>query len=647
MAIEITSSNLFSSEQLRQHSKIYAGPGAGKTHFLVENVKNIITTDDLIVQSRVRKVLCVTYTNAAVDEIKRRLDMFTDHVEVHTIHGFIIEHIISPFQQDLKEIMESDFGIAVSGKGKISSQIEGLGILHGIDKNEIYDYVRKTNLTDFSNAEMTYSKKAMSDIEIDNNTFVKSIIDEETPHQIRLKAPAKIDKQHIRPIKKYVWSVVKKLTHNEILYFGYRILERNPTALYTIRVKFPFIFVDEFQDTNPLQTLLIKMIGEKSTIVGVVGDIAQSIYSFQGAHPSDFKNFSIEGDRAVTEYVINGNRRSTTSVVNLCNFLRQSDPDIMQVSIRQYTSEDNKTHSEAKKIHILVGNSQKVQNIIQEVLSNDGVILTRAWAAAFDYIQGIDEEQAKLLKGIYNSYYSSPIQLRDEIAVHNNVTWVRVFRFILGLWESYLNGSFIDIIGALKLYNSFDVRNLTPKIVFQIKKLSDIVFNDVNEKSYTCNVIKKLNVEIEKPEFKTLKESVFEPGFIIPIFDDLDSEKLITAVTKLLWGTSYKLFTEVFSEKSKYMTVHQAKGLEWDKVIVSVTPNRFDMIDIANMYSKPQLINESPSDEFTRMYYVACSRAKEDLYIHISSGCTIEGLQTAIKKFIEETGKDIAYEFIS
>ena len=42
-----------------------------------------------------------------------------------------------------------------------------------------------------------------------------------------------------------------ELTHNEILYFGYRILQNNHTALYATRVKFPFIFIDEFQDTNP------------------------------------------------------------------------------------------------------------------------------------------------------------------------------------------------------------------------------------------------------------------------------------------------------------------------------------------------------------------------------------------------------------
>ena len=90
MATEMTSGDIFTPEQLGKHAKVYAGPGAGKTHFLVENIKNIIATNSLITQSRMRKVLCVTYTNAAVDEIKRRLDKFTEHVEVYTIHGFII-----------------------------------------------------------------------------------------------------------------------------------------------------------------------------------------------------------------------------------------------------------------------------------------------------------------------------------------------------------------------------------------------------------------------------------------------------------------------------------------------------------------------------------------------------------------------------
>lgn len=645
MAIEITSEDIFTQEQLKSHFKIYAGPGAGKTHFLVENVKNIVTQNPVVVESRSRKVLCVTYTNAAVDEIKKRLDKFTDCVDVCTIHGFIIEHIIKPFQQDLISLMKSDFGISVRAQGKITSQIEGLGILHGIDKNEIYEYIKKLNPSEFSSDVFDYSKKAMGEIQTDNNSFVDSVIKGEA-RQVKLKAPSKIDKRHIVPLKQYIWSVVRKLTHDEVLYFGYRILETNPTALYAIRVKFPFIFVDEFQDTNPIQTLLIKLIGQRSTIVGVIGDIAQSIYSFQGARPTDFDTFSIEGQRPIEEYVINGNRRSTANIVNLCNFLRQSDNKVKQVSKRVYNSEDEKAKAEAKKIHFLIGSSPNVQDIIQAVIQDGGVVLTRAWAAAFDYIRDIDDGQSKLLKSIYNSYRPSPIQLRDEIVEHNNVTWVRAFRFIFMLWEGYLNGSFIDILRSLQLYGIIDPQKITPKVIYQIGKISKDIFSTIGDDTCTVLVIETFNAKIKEQEYIDLRKAVFDDDFEIPLFDEYDDSRR-DAISKLYWETAYKLFTEVFSENSKYMTVHQAKGLEWDQVIISVTPNQFDKIKLPDLYSHPQLIDETPSDEFTRMYYVACSRAKEDLYIHIKTGCSPDIIETAIASFVAQTRMQIAYEIIS
>ena len=76
-----------------------------------------------------------------MDEITRRLGRYSDSVKTYTIHGFIIEHIIKPFQQDLRQIMQDDFGITVSEKGRGTSQVEGLGILHGVDKDALFQYV--------------------------------------------------------------------------------------------------------------------------------------------------------------------------------------------------------------------------------------------------------------------------------------------------------------------------------------------------------------------------------------------------------------------------------------------------------------------------------------------------------------------------
>ena len=278
MAIEITSGDIFTSQQLSKHMKIHVGPGAGKTHFLVENIKNIAKTVPRITNSQNRKILCITYTNSAVEEIQRRLHGLSDAVEVNTIHGFIIKHIILPFQEDLKRIIKKDFNMEISNKKKITSQIEGLSILHGHEKEQIYSYIN--NEISISQ-ENDFSKKIMGEIQVDIKEFYKS-------KRSSLFHSKKFTPELATIIKKYVWSIACKLSHDEILYFGYRILMENSTVLYALRVKFPYIFVDEFQDTNPIQTLIIKKIGEKHSIVGVIGDIAQSIYSFQGAKPSEF-----------------------------------------------------------------------------------------------------------------------------------------------------------------------------------------------------------------------------------------------------------------------------------------------------------------------------------------------------------------------
>jgi hypothetical protein len=641
MPIRISSSDLLTLEQLDSHIKIYAGPGAGKTHFLVENVKNIVTTYPLVVQSRERKVLCITYTNAAVDEIKHRLDRFSSSVEVHTIHGFIIEHIIKPFQEDLREIMKVDFGVIVKGKSMITSQVEGMGILHGIDKTDIFEFI-KSEVGDTE--ELSYSKKILGEVEVDLEAYL-------TNKTAKIRASSQINNKHIIPIKQYTWSKVRKLTHNEILYFGYRILQHNHTALYATRVKFPFVFVDEFQDTNPLQTLLIKLIGSKSTIIGTIGDVAQSIYSFQGAKPSQFLTINIEGNRNLSEYAISGNRRSTTNVVNLCNFIRKADSTVIQNSEKCYNSDEEKQLAETTKIHIISGEDTSAKQLINSAIADGAVVLTRTWAVAFSYIQDISEEQERCLRAIYNAYYTSPIDIRNDIVEHNFVTWVRAFKFIFKLWNGYKTGALVEIITAFKAITDFDSKKLTPKILTQLKKVTNEVFGSLSAESLTVDIINGFSVKLNEENYTDLLSVIGDKQFTVPIFDPEDRDEIKTNVSLLSWYTSYKLFTEVFSADSCYMTVHQAKGREWEKVIVALEPNSRrdrDNTTLSSMFSNPQLLNEENAEEFTRMYYVACSRAKVDLYIHLKKDSDVNALKAALDNYnrTKEDNLRIDYEVL-
>ena len=639
MAIEITSGDIFTSQQLSKHMKIYAGPGAGKTHFLVENIKNIVRTAPQITSSQNRKVLCITYTNSAVEEIQRRLHGLSDTVEVNTIHGFIIKHIILPFQEDLRQIIKKDFKIEIKNKSKITSQIEGLSILHGHEKEKIYNYINNELST---SQEYDFSKKIMGEIQIDIKEFYKST-------KSSLFHSKKFTTELAIIIKKYVWSIACKLTHDEILYFGYRILMENSTVLYALRVKFPYIFVDEFQDTNPMQTLIIKKIGEKHSIVGVIGDIAQSIYSFQGAKPSEFHNLTKIGENNIVEYTIKGNRRSPNNVVQLCNFIRMSD-DLKQKSIKLYSDDIERKDIETKEIVFVIGESATALSLLNSVKNSGGVVLTRTWAMAFKYIQNISDEQKKILTDIYNSYYISTIDIRTEIVEHNYVSWVRAFRFIINLYDAHTFNSLIDVLFAFGLYLNIDrIKKeklvLTTDIISLKKGLIDL-FKGVNTGTLIVDIINRFNyLLLNDINLKSFFKKLGVDNFQIDYLTEYDNERLQANLNKLKFGTVQQLFKEVFSKDSRYMTVHQAKGLEWDKVIVGVVPSKFDYATLNDFWSNPRILAESPSDEFTRLYYVACSRAREELYIHLPDASLVGVITANLDKYIESAKCELNYRF--
>lgn len=639
MVIDLTSGDLLTKDQLSSHFVVYAGPGSGKTHFLVNNIKNIVTTHPAIIGSNERKVLCITYTNAAVDEIQRRLDRYVSSVIVSTIHSFIINNIIIPFQSDLKKIMKKDFGIDVTRRVKITSQIEGLSILHGYEKESINEHLQKiTHCSDIN-----YSKKILSEVQIDNNAYLNS-------GERVFRYSEKINTNHVYNIKKYLWEVVGKLTHNEILYFGYRMLQENSTIIYALRVKYPFVFVDEFQDTNPLQTEIIKLLGEKSTMIGVVGDLAQSIYSFQGAKPSQFSSFTVSGTKETKIYRILGNRRSTNNIVSLCNYLR-SATTLIQTSIKPYKNKEEEQECEQIPIHFICGNSSDTMKQINDLVQDGGVILTRTWAAAFAYIQGIDDEQRSILNKIYNNYFSTTIDIRADIVEHNRVTWVRAFRFIMLLKSAHKSRSLVNVLNAIGLYSKIShikgAGKFSAKVILKISKLLDKTFEGLTTNSLVYSIIEKFNAILLDAEYNDLQEILFGTNeFILQYTSDFD-EKIVNQIKKITWDTASKLFSEVFSKDAKYMTVHQAKGLEWDTVVVAAMPTSNDKINLVNMFNSPGVLDENSVDEFVRIYYVACSRARKSLYIHIPDD---QNLKRTIKRkldlYVQDKKCSLEYEFI-
>lgn len=640
MAREIKSGDILDLESINSNKKIYAGPGAGKTYFLINNIKEMFKRDTKIYGSKSKKILCITYTNSAVDEIKSRLEGYENNIEICTIHSFIIEYIIQFYQDELKKIMKEDYDIEIKGNKRISSQIEGIGILHGQDKQQIFQYIN-SNLG--TSDEINYSKKVMGEVRVNIEKYIAE-------DKKELICSNKIIESHKNIIKKYLWDVVRKLNHDEILYFGYRILERNPTILYAIRAQFPYIFVDEFQDTNPLQTKMLLKICEKISKITVIGDVAQSIYSFQGARPTQFTNFYLQG---MKEYEIKGNRRSTSNIVHMCNYIRRNDK-LEQISIKEYKNEEEKQKAESKLVHFISNSSnEKVKNIIKDVLKSQGAIITRTWAHAFNYIMDISDTQKDILKKIYSSYYVSPIDIRYEIVESSSIPWVKAFKFLIYLNEAYKTRTINNILNAISVYGEIDKKNLESffsiSIITKLNRFLESLFKDVNNNSKVIEIINDFNNKLSEEYNKEIKDFFSKisnmEDFKVEIFSEEDNQKFINLIIEVEWNTAYALFKDVFSKDSKYMTVHQAKGLEWQKVFVSINTTKGDATSFADMFKDSDILSETSSAEFTRIFYVACSRAIEELYIAIDD-IDKPIIQQKLDKYIEEKNINKFYDFI-
>jgi DNA helicase II / ATP-dependent DNA helicase PcrA len=290
---------------IEEHFRISAGPGAGKTHWLINHIKNVLHQSARL--SKTRKIACITYTNVAVETIVRRLGLSTAQIDVSTIHSFLYRHIVKPYASLLAE----EYGLNVKN-------LDGHDDVILSNYSFISEWQKKTGQQRIRKYNELAKAFAKARWRLDGDALI-----------VKPDYPYKIDNYSVKTdsyfeYKKMAWAR-GVIHHDDVLFFSYQLLFKAPFILQVLRAKFPYFFVDEFQDTNSIQTKMLSQIGQEETIIGVIGDKAQSIYSFQGADPSQFSSFTLPG---LQEYQMAVNRRSTNQIIDLLNTLRT---DIQQI----------------------------------------------------------------------------------------------------------------------------------------------------------------------------------------------------------------------------------------------------------------------------------------------------------------------------
>lgn len=554
---------------IETHFKVFAGPGAGKTRWLISHLERVLRESDRL--NKTGKIACITYTNVAAEEILNRLKCDKSRFDISTIHSFLYRNIVKPFSYLIEK---DDDGEILFNTASLDGNDEHIPRRDIIDswvkkisegRTKYWYLTSKENYPELvkclSDADWFINDTGIPQLKFRNRWTIS------TASKIRMPSTKLLE------YKRVCW---KKgiLYHEDVLYFSYLILTRSPRVAEFARAKFPYIFIDEFQDTTEIQTWLIDKITEQNTIVGVVGDIAQSIYKFTGAKRADFIDFKRD---EISEYKLNHNHRSTKRIIDFLNQLR---PDINQ--------EYGHGQPDGVSIKVLVGTIQDAKIWYERSFPDSPLyILTRKNTTVSEINNQIGTANTNLLKDLYS----------------NDTNPQRV-RFVHSLLMSF------------KFHKKGDLKNALNEIYKSLRRVSGTSVLKLSLRRLAIRIIDSLQIDANRN--KTIAE------FYLELRADVLAEYGFNIGSNLSQGNA-KTFYENHSlneilpyvkvdtkSDDKVRTIHSAKGTEFENTLV-----HFEAINEFRNYVLDGQNHIDDAEDDCRIYYVGCSRAKDRLFISI------------------------------
>lgn len=597
---------------------VIAGAGSGKTRVLTYRIAHLMAEGvDAF------NILALTFTNKAAREMKKRIAEIVGNSEAKNLWMGTFHSVFAKLLRfDGNKLgFPSNFTIydTQDSQRLIASIIKEMGL----DK-DIYKYKQVQNrISSYKNSLIT----------------VKAYFN--NPELVEADAMAK--RPRLGEIyKNYVDRCFKAgaMDFDDLLLRTNELLTRFPEVLMKYQDRFRYILVDEYQDTNHSQYLIVKALSDRYQNICVVGDDAQSIYSFRGANISNILNFQKDYD-GVKLYRLEQNYRSTKNIVNAANSIIAKNKDQLEKVV--WTANDDgsaiKVHrstTDAEEGRFVAGSIW--ENQMQNQLKNgDFAVLYRTNSQsraiedalrkrdiAYRIYGGLSFYQRKEIKDML-SYLRLVINPRDEEAL------VRVINFpARGIGQSTMD----KLTVAANHYNRslFEVMDNLDKIDLKINsgtrdRLGDFVnmiksFQIMNGNSDAFvlaeHIAKKTGILLEfkkdgTPEGIARMENIEE--LLNGIKDFVEGQKELAEAKGDLaeFLEDVALATDLDKDtgdddRVALMTIHLAKGLEFSYVyIVGMEEDLFP--------SAMSMSTRSELEEERRLFYVALTRAEKQAYL--------------------------------
>ena len=584
---------------------VIAGAGSGKTRVVTYRVARLLERG-----IPPGGILLLTFTNKAAREMLHRVEHLVK-MDTRYIWGGTFHHIGNLIlrqhadrvgyhrnftildNEDAKDVVE--LAVKESGVDTKNRMFPKAGVL-----KELFSYAANT---------MQTIEEAIRE----RNPFFYDLVDEMTSiHTIYTRKKREAN----------------AMDFDDLLTYWHTILSEDAELCRLYAMTFSHILVDEYQDTNRIQSEIIDFMGLINRNVMVVGDDAQSIYSFRGANFQNILDFPKKYAEARI-FKLETNYRSTPEILDLAN-------NAISYNINQF---EKNLHSvrQSGVIPVIAPSRdvlQQAEFVAQRILelSDEGIPLDRISVLYRAHYHSMEVQMELTRRGIPFEIRSGlrffeQAHIKDVVSFlrvlsnpNDEISWKRMFQIFPRIGKKTADNIYAYIRGHEDPFEPLTSRNIGEKFKSIRKENLDVwaklftelkgLQNDEAPGDMISAVLKHGYIEYLKFTYPNYEARLEDLGQLINFstkYHSLDSFLSELSLMSGLAGEEVVTAGEYAEERVILSTIHQAKGLEWQVVfIIWCAEGRFP---------NPKALEEGAVEEERRLFYVASTRAMDELYL--------------------------------
>lgn len=621
---------------------IIAGAGSGKTRVLTYRIAYLIEKG-----INPLNILALTFTNKSAKEMYERILQLVDKSNIKNI-------LMGTFHSIFSKILRIEGNkLGYNSKYTIYDKQDSERIIKNIIakmqlNKDIYKYKNISNI-------ISYYKNNL--IDINNNLELENF-----------KILNYLNKDNIKNIyKSYVLHCfnANAMDFDDILLKTNELFIKYPEIKKKYQKKIKYILVDEYQDINYSQYNIIKMLSYKYKNICVVGDDSQSIYAFRGANINNILNFKKDYSNA-NIFRLEQNYRSTYHIVQAANNVISNNKNKIDKNLwtDNEFGEKIKIYNASSDYNEALFVANKILEMKQQKLFNDFAILYRKNSQSrvieeiffkkkipFIIYGSISFYQRKEIKNLI-AYLKLIINPKDEDSLLRIINYPKrgigkntINKIILA--ASYYKITLYEILKNIEFYSKNI--SLSKIIISKLRNFMSILlyfesYKNNNAFIIANNIINKLglnnNNNLKEENYENLKEFINSIQHYVS-----DQENNINGDTSLQGFLEYIYLSTDSSKILKknidnvsLMTIHSSKGLEFPIIfIIGLEENILP--------SKLKIDSLSSLEEERRLFYVALTRAKKQVFISYVNNRYYESnlLKSQKSRFINEINKELIH----